>query len=466
MFKTNQFELEQKLKKVEMESKENLNLKKNVARLNQLKKSFEEQNIKLSNNEKQLKKKLYEKKQEYLSKEENYQKRIDKLNEIISNQKEQLQNLNVNSMIKPPQIHSSNSTKNSNVHYEHLTKKQIQSRSTSNINNNIEKMLHHKMGVNIKNIPLHNNNNNVNSNNNMNSLCSNSNNKNNISCDKSFNSGSNNNNNSSSNNNNNQNMNKAQNDSIIVNKKHEDFLRKQDFYPNNKKTKHSSYNIKNNNNNNPSLNKVTHLNEFHFQPLGSNCSSTNNKNKNQRSKHGKKKGHNRHKSLENAVKFLRNKNELIFKDFIINGNANNGNYGSNNMHITNSQGTGNNNNNNIHINRNNLNNLHNIHKINSCRNKSGHRSTHNNSNHKKPMVGVVNNINIYTTTLKQDNHNVYVKSNVGEGSIKGNKESSLIKCEGNTNTNSSSSNRNYYAAQGFNFVKISKVKNKTCNSTS
>jgi hypothetical protein len=82
------------------------------------------------------------------------------------------------------------------------------------------------------------------------------------------------------------------------------------------------------------------------------------------------------------------------------------------------------------------------------------------------MVGVVNNINIYTTTLKQDNHNVYVKSNVGEGSIKGNKESSLIKCEGNTNTNSSSSNRNYYAAQGFNFVKISKVKNKTCNSTS
>ena len=79
--------------------------------------------------------------------------------------------------------------------------------------------------------------------------------------------------------------------------------------------------------------------------------------------HNKKKGHNRQRSLEEVARFLRNKNSNLIKEMLFN-----------NTH-------------------------------NSTMKKKG-----DSGRGKKAHFELVNNINIYTNTLKQDNHNVYVKA--------------------------------------------------------
>ena len=79
--------------------------------------------------------------------------------------------------------------------------------------------------------------------------------------------------------------------------------------------------------------------------------------------HNKKKGHNRQRSLEEVARFLRNKNSNLLKEMLFN-----------NTH-------------------------------NSTMKKKG-----DSGRGKKAHFELVNNINIYTNTLKQDNHNVYVKA--------------------------------------------------------
>ena len=94
----------------------------------------------------------------------------------------------------------------------------------------------------------------------------------------------------------------------------------------------------------------------------------------------KKKHHNRHKSLENSTKLLKKKHSAIFKEILMNS--------SNESKLKRK-------NTNKNINKNNFTN-------------------------NKNCFEMVNNINIYTNTLKQDNNNVFYKPNVASNSYNSN----------------------------------------------
>ena len=121
----------------------------------------------------------------------------------------------------------------------------------------------------------------------------------------------------------------------------------------------------------------------------------------------KKKFHNRHRSLENNNKLLRNKHSSIFKD-IINSSVNNSKL-------------------NTHRNGNN-----------NSRKNSNNSNIRNNS--KNEHIEMVNNINIYTNTLKQDNHNVYYKTNIANSSNNSNTNKNIVNHIYNNNSNNSNRN--------------------------
>ena len=98
---------------------------------------------------------------------------------------------------------------------------------------------------------------------------------------------------------------------------------------------------------------------------------TNKSNSNQKKKH-----HNRHKSLENSTKLLKKKYSAIFKEILLNSTK-----GS---------------------------------KLNR---KNSSKNIHNKINlNNKNCFEMINNINIYTNSIKQDNNNVFYKLNVANSS--------------------------------------------------
>ena len=94
----------------------------------------------------------------------------------------------------------------------------------------------------------------------------------------------------------------------------------------------------------------------------------------------KKKHHNRHKSLENSTKLLKKKHSAIFKEILMNS--------SNESKLK--------------------------------RKNTSKNINKNNFTNNKNCFEMVNNINIYTNTLKQDNNNVFYKPNVASNSYNSN----------------------------------------------
>ena len=314
--------------------------------MKQLLKSYEEQNLKLSHIEKKLKTQIIKINQESQTNEKKYIEQINQLNNKIASLEEKLKSYSISSFsntknTNTPSGINSQDEPFSKTQYQ-LRKKSIQgSKSTSSLNN-IEKYLQHK--IHTKSI--------INSNTNHEGSSSK-----NISRDKSFN-----------NRPNESNSYIAHNDSMLISKKHEEYLAKQDF-----------------------------------------CKKITQEAKKQAARN-KKKGHNRQRSLEEVARFLRNKNSSLIKEMLFN---------SNNTH-------------------------------NSKTKKKGDTGSN-----KKTHFELVNNINIYTNTLKQDNHNVYVKaSSIGSSNSSNNNNNTSDKHSGNTNV---------YGGN-FNVVKVTKNKIRSISS--
>ena len=314
--------------------------------MKQLLKSYEEQNLKLSHIEKKLKTQIIKINQESQTNEKKYIEQINQLNNKIASLEEKLKSYSISSFsntknTNTPSGINSQDEPLSKTQYQ-LRKKSIQgSKSTSSLNN-IEKYLQHK--IHTKSI--------INSNTNHEGSSSK-----NISRDKSFN-----------NRPNESNSYIAHNDSMLISKKHEEYLAKQDF-----------------------------------------CKKITQEAKKQAARN-KKKGHNRQRSLEEVARFLRNKNSSLIKEMLFN---------SNNTH-------------------------------NSKTKKKGDTGSN-----KKTHFELVNNINIYTNTLKQDNHNVYVKaSSIGSSNSSNNNNNTSDKHSGNTNV---------YGGN-FNVVKVTKNKIRSISS--
>lgn len=337
-------------------------LKTEIERIKQILVSYEEQNLKLANNEKKLKSQIIKKEQELANIEEKYKDQINKLTSKYLVLEEKLKSYS------PTPNSSNNKTSNYssglNSQEDPLSKSQLPlrkktsqgSKSSSSLNN-IEKYLQQK--IHSKNL--------INNNTNYGSTSNNNNNKINLSREKSFN-----------NKPNESNSYIAHNDSMIVSKKHDDFLSKQDFVT--KKILKDSINKK--------------------QDI-----------------RNKKKGHNRQRSLEEVARFLRNKNSSLIKEMLFNSNNNNNTHNSISKQRSNK-------------------------KVNDGSNKKAH-------------FELVNNINIYTNTLKQDNHNVYVKANMASSNSN----------NSNKNTNDKSAGlSNIYGTNHFHFVKVTKNKNRSVSS--
>ena len=320
--------------------------------MKQLLKSYEEQNLKLSNIEKKLKTQIIKINQESQTNEKNYIEQINQLNNKIASLEEKLKSYSISSFSNTK---NSNTPSGINSQDEPLSKTQYQirkksiqgSKSTSSLNN-IEKYLQHK--IHTKSI--------INSNTNHEGSSSK-----NISRDKSFN-----------NKPNESNSYIANNDSMLISKKHEEYLAKQDF-----------------------CKKITQ--EAKKQAV-----------------RNKKKGHNRQRSLEEVARFLRNKNSSLIKEMLFN---------SNNTHNSKTK----------------------------QKNKKGDTGSN-----KKAHFELVNNINIYTNTLKQDNHNVYVKA-----SSIGSSNSSNSNMNNNNTTDKHSGKTNVYGGN-FNFVKVTKNRIRSSSS--
>ena len=320
--------------------------------MKQLLKSYEEQNLKLSNIEKKLKTQIIKINQESQTNEKNYIEQINQLNNKIASLEEKLKSYSISSFSNTK---NSNTPSGINSQDEPLSKTQYQirkksiqgSKSTSSLNN-IEKYLQHK--IHTKSI--------INSNTNHEGSSSK-----NISRDKSFN-----------NKPNESNSYIANNDSMLISKKHEEYLAKQDF-----------------------CKKITQ--EAKKQAV-----------------RNKKKGHNRQRSLEEVARFLRNKNSSLIKEMLFN---------SNNTHNSKTK----------------------------QKNKKGDTGSN-----KKAHFELVNNINIYTNTLKQDNHNVYVKA-----SSIGSSNSSNSNMNNNNTSDKHSGKTNVYGGN-FNFVKVTKNRIRSSSS--
>ena len=320
--------------------------------MKQLLKSYEEQNLKLSNIEKKLKTQIIKINQESQRNEKNYIEQINQLNNKIASLEEKLKSYSISSFSNTK---NSNTPSGINSQDEPLSKTQYQirkksiqgSKSTSSLNN-IEKYLQHK--IHTKSI--------INSNTNHEGSSSK-----NISRDKSFN-----------NKPNESNSYIANNDSMLISKKHEEYLAKQDF-----------------------CKKITQ--EAKKQAV-----------------RNKKKGHNRQRSLEEVARFLRNKNSSLIKEMLFN---------SNNTHNSKTK----------------------------QKNKKGDTGSN-----KKAHFELVNNINIYTNTLKQDNHNVYVKA-----SSIGSSNSSNSNMNNNNTSDKHSGKTNVYGGN-FNFVKVTKNRIRSSSS--
>lgn len=319
--------------------------------MKQLLKSYEEQNLKLSNIEKKLKTQIIKINQEAQTNEQNYLEQINQLNNKIVSLEDKLKSYSLTSLSNTK---NSNTPSGINSQDEPLSKTQYQirkksiqgSKSTSSLNN-IEKYLQQK--IHTKSL--------------INTNYANSNSKN-ISRDKSFN-----------NKPNESNSYIANNDSMLVSKKHEEFLAKQDY-----------------------CKKIT-------------------KEAKKQAVRNKKKGHNRQRSLEEVARFLRNKNSSLIKEMLFNSNNNN------------------------------------THNSITKQKKKGDSGSN-----KKAHFELVNNINIYTNTLKQDNHNVYVKA-----SSMGSSNSSNSNVNNNNMSDKHSVNTNVYGG-GFNFVKVTKNRIRSSSS--
>lgn len=336
-------------------------LKEEIERVKQILISYEEQNLKLADNEKKLKSQIIKKEQEFANIEEKYKEEITELTSKYLALEEKLKSYSP----------TPNSSNNKNSYYSSalnsqedpfsksqlpLRKKLSQGSKSASSLNNIEKYLQQK--IHNKNL--------INSTTNYGST-SNNNNKINLSREKSFNNKPNENNSYI-----------AHNDSMIISKKHEDFLSKQDFVA--KKILKDSINKK-------------------------------------QEVRNKKKGHNRQRSLEEVARFLRNKNSSLIKEMLFNSNNNNNTHNS------------------------------------ISKQRSSKRM--NDGSNKKAHFELVNNINIYTNTLKQDNHNVYVKANMASSNSN----------NSNKNTNDKSAGlSNIYGTNHFHFVKVTKNKNRSVSS--
>ena len=308
--------------------------------------SYEEQNLKLSNIEKKLKTQIIKLNQESQTNEQNYLEQINQLNNKIASLEDKLKTYSITSL---GNTKNSNTPSGINSQDEPVSKAQYQickktnkgCKSTTSLNN-IEKYLQQRIQT--KSI--------INSNTNYASS-----NSKNISRDKSFN-----------NKPNESNSYIANNDSMIISKKHEEFLAKQDF-----------------------CKKIT-------------------KEAKKQGVRNKKKGHNRQRSLEEVARFLRNKNSSLIKEMLFNSH-------NDNTHNS-------------------------VTKQKSKKGESG--------SSKKAHFELVNNINIYTNTLKQDNHNVYVKASSMVSS-----NSSNSNMNNNNTSDKHSVNSNFYGGH-FHFVKVTK----------
>ena len=137
----------------------------------------------------------------------------------------------------------------------------------------------------------------------------------------------------------------------------------------------------------------------------------------------KKKFHNRHKSLENNNKLLRNKHSSIFKD-IINSSVNNSKLNTNRSGNNNSQKNSNN---------------------------SSLKSINNSKNE---HIEMINNINIYTNTLKQDNHNVYYKSNIANSINNSSTNKNIVNHIYNNNKNNNNNRNNQESLKSVNSTNL------------